>query len=365
MPQLSLTKSNIEKLEPPLAGTDWYTDTKILGFQMAVGKTKKSWYVTGSLDGRNVRKRIGEYPAINVDDARKLAQRVRGQFSQGIDPRPKKSGTLEAVLESYIDYHSHPSRGGLADETIKEYRATINRHCSRWKERELKNIGTHEIVSLHKKLGDTPYAANRVVGLLRSLFRFENVELMLPQNMFYKEKRRQNQIDDLAAFYERVDAIEWPPKRALWLVACFTGIRRTALCTLEWSQVDFDNGTVYFAKMKNGASRTLPLSDQALALIKSMQGLDKTFVFPSRIAGRCISEPRDETVGVPFHNTRNTFTEAAMGCLLPMPVIAYLRGDLLSQTVIEGYVTRLDMDVMRDASNKIGSFLEERLMPKT
>ncbi|MGB3807657.1 MAG: hypothetical protein WA936_10695, partial [Erythrobacter sp.] len=62
MPQMLLSKSNINKLQPPESGTDWYTDTTIMGFQLAVGKTKKSWYVTGSLGGKNVRKRIGEYP---------------------------------------------------------------------------------------------------------------------------------------------------------------------------------------------------------------------------------------------------------------------------------------------------------------
>ena len=42
-------------------------------------------------------------------------------------------------------------------------------------------------------------------------------------------------------------------------------------------------------------------------------------------------------------------------------MLGYLRGDKLTQSVAEGYGTRLDMGVLCETANKIGAFIEGRI----
>lgn len=361
MPRLRFTDTAIRALPDAVKGTEWYNDETLPGFQLAVGQRSRSFYVTKSINGRNVRKRLGQWPGLPAAGARKEAEKLRGTMSQGIDPRRKTTLTLEQGLEDYIADHMHPSRAKISEATADEYRATLKRHCSRWLKRDMGEITAYDVEKKHKEMADRPYAANRLIGLLRALYRYRGIDLPLRKGLLYRERRRQNKIDDLAAFRDRVMKIDWPPKRNAWLFGCFTGIRREALCGLRWEQIDLDDATVHLEKMKNGLDRTLPLSTQAVALLDEMKGLNAEFVFPRRDGAGGLSEPRDEGVGVPFHNTRNVFSEAAFNCLLPEPVIGYLRGDKLTRSVAEGYVTRLDTEVLREAANKIGTFIEGRM----
>lgn len=364
MPRQRLTDTAIRKLPAAENGTVWYSDDSVPGFQLAVGKRSRSFYMVKSINGRNVRKRIGEWPGLPAAGARKEAEKLRGTMSQGVDPRRKATMTLRESLDDYIEHNTHPSRGKLSKKSADEYRATLRRYCPKWLDRDLQDITVHDVESLHKKLGNVPYSANHTVKLIRALFKHRGSELPLKKGLYYREMRRVNEIDDLTAFYDGVQKIDWPPKRAVWLFGVYTGIRRSALCGLRWDQVDLIGKTVHLDRMKNGLERTLPLSEQAVAVIKEMVGLHGRFVFPRRDGKGPITEPRDNALPFIFHNTRNVFTEAGFSCLLPEPVVGFLRGDKLTKTVAQGYVSRLDLDVLREAVNKIGSFVEQRMAVK-
>lgn len=69
-------------------------------------------------------------------------------------------------------------------------------------------------------------------------------------------------------------------------LACATGMRRSELCALEWSDVDFDTGTVMVSKAlvdaggvthtkgtKTHAVRAIPLGSAMLAMLKERRGI--------------------------------------------------------------------------------------------
>lgn len=361
MPGQRLTDTSIKKIPDAVKGTVWYTDESLPGFTLAVGKRSRSFYMIKSINGKNVRKKIGEWPGLPAAGARKEAEKLRGTMSQGVDPRRKATMTLREAQDDYIEHQTHPSRRKMRMETANEYQAMLRRYCKRWLDRDLQDISVHDVEVLHKKLGNRPYAANHVVKHIKTLFRHRGLDLAVPKGLYYREERRKNEIDDLKLFHEQLQEIDWPPKRAAWLLGVYTGIRRKSLCELRWDQVDLTGKTVHLDRMKNGLERTLPLSEQAIAVLKDMVGLDSTFVFPRRDGKGPLTEPRDNALPYIFHNTRNVFTEAGFSCLLPEPVVGFLRGDKLTKTVAQGYVSRLDLDVLREAVNKIGDFVEKRM----
>lgn len=188
-----------------------------------------------------------------------------------------------------------------------------------------------------------------------------------PKFPWYKPRRRENGVkpDARTEFGQMIMKIDGSVRRAVWLLACYTGIRRESLCALEWKQVDLQAATVHLPRMKNKHARTMPLSPQAVAVLRSVEGLDRRWVFPSsaKSASGRIIEVRDSAIPdeITFHDTRRLFTEAGGECLIPEYAIAYLRGDVVNQSMSQRYMSHLDL---RGPIKAIGRHIEGQLFPK-
>lgn len=81
----------------------------------------------------------------------------------------------------------------------------------------------------------------------------------------------------------------------LILVALSTGMRRSEILTLRWSQVDLQSGCIILNKTKNKTSRRVPLQGAALDTLKEnscIRRIDSDLVFPAgktASPGRCFS----------------------------------------------------------------------------
>ena len=140
MPRARLTDETIRKLPSTTGGTVWYSDDKLPGFQLSIGTRSRTFYVVKSLHGRNVRKKLGEWPGVTAKAAREAAEQVRGLISTGVDPRRKKEATLDEVLDDYIAYNTSPSRRKMTQATADSYKSLVRLHCPRWRNRDLSTI---------------------------------------------------------------------------------------------------------------------------------------------------------------------------------------------------------------------------------
>jgi integrase len=267
--------------------------------------------------------------------------------------------TLRDVLADYIDVYTHEAYDRLSADTADQYRRVLDNHCSDWLDRDVHLITEEEIERKHRAMRETKHVANQLVRVLRSLLRHAKIPVP-PKFPWYPQGERKMDIVDLPLFREQVLSIEHPARRAIWLLAAYTGIRRQNLLELEWSNVDLRAKTLYLSKMKNGLDRTMPLSTQSVNVLRSMEGLDERWVFPGHGAGKHFVEVRDEKVPYIFHNTRRVFTQACASCLLPRYAINYLRGDK-GQTIEEHYISELDL---ADVIKRVGNYLEQKMMPK-
>lgn len=378
MPKISFTETAVARLPSAESGTIWYSDTRTEGFLLAVGKRKKTFYITKSLRNRQIRMKIGEHPLLPVEGARKRAGQLLSEISQGNDPRygandaEQESVTVQQALDRYIAKRTterKKRKKQITDGTAQNYRDLFRCHAKRLMSREIRSITQEEVVALHDRLERYPSAANKLVRVLRSLQR--DVGMLLPPfDDYYVEERKENNVKpaDRTAFGKQVLAIENVCRRAAWLLGLYTGIRKNTLLALEWDHIDFKERTVFIAKMKNRHARTLPLSRQAIAVLRDLVGLDAKWVLPSFDGSKSghLIEVRDETMAATacFHDTRRIFSECAGECLLPEYAIAYLRGDVVNKSMSQRYMSHLDHALMREPRQRIADHIERELFPK-
>jgi integrase len=115
-----------------------------------------------------------------------------------------------------------------------------------------------------------------------------------------------------------------------------TGCRREEGLALKWTQVDLRNKGVTFFKTKSGRPRTVPLTQDAIAAIKSMPRTSKTpYVFYHPASLTRWSEAKDpweearEAAGYPrlrIHDLRHAYAIKLAEAGVPMEVISEMLG---------------------------------------
>lgn len=87
MPQLKLTQAVVDGL-PFQDDTVWYHDQDLSGFNLAVGRSTKTFYAAGEHKRRFLRVKIGRADVVKVNEARAVARDVLlPELRVGIDPR--------------------------------------------------------------------------------------------------------------------------------------------------------------------------------------------------------------------------------------------------------------------------------------
>src|SRR4051794_17066168 len=83
----SLSKRLIESLRPAETGgaRTVVHDTAVPGLCAVAGATSTSFYLYRRINGRPVRFRLGGFPELTVEQARKLAQKHLGEIAAGQD----------------------------------------------------------------------------------------------------------------------------------------------------------------------------------------------------------------------------------------------------------------------------------------
>ena len=132
MPKLKLTKSGVEKLpyfQPSpdhSKNQELYWDTELAGFGLRITGSSKSYIVEKRVNGRTVRSRIGPHNQIPTEKARKMAQVLILDMSNGKDINAIKrasdgeSITLDDAFKDFVESRN------LKDKTIHDYGLSMN-----------------------------------------------------------------------------------------------------------------------------------------------------------------------------------------------------------------------------------------------
>jgi len=306
---LKLTKTAVAKANYSGAGSQrvviW--DSALSGFGLRVYPTgRKAYVLSYRHHGRKRLMVIGSPSELSVQDAREKAARKKVDLSDGIDPlteknKRNKTDLFENFADAYLaDYASQKKSvrddKSMIKKLIKPVFGAI----------PLKDIQREDIAKLHRKIGrqinkrtDKPkiYRANRVLALLSKMFEFAITEGYLPEThpnpakriKKFPEESRDTWIapEQLPRLAEALDKEQNTVARdAIWLYL-LTGLRKSELLKLHWSDIDFNRNEIRLPDTKNGRRHYLPLSAEALTKLNSMPRIvDNPYVLPGAIDGR-------------------------------------------------------------------------------
>ncbi|MEI8321107.1 MAG: site-specific integrase [Alphaproteobacteria bacterium] len=291
--KFNFTKKSIESLPRPESGKrTYYYDTKVRGLGVGItDKGTQTFIVYRKIGGRPERMILGRYPDLSIENARGEASKINAKIAQGENPNREKNKireelTFKELFARYLDQHAKVHK--------KSWKSDLNQHklyLSHWDKHRISRLHKADIEALHAKIGRDHglYAANRMLALLAVMFskaiswgwNHTNPTIGIKR---FKEKSRERflQGNELPKFLK---ALEEDPNQTLatfFKLCLLTGARRSNVLAMRWQDISFDQETWNIVETKNGNSQLVPLSEQALGLLKSLfKKKESGWIFPS------------------------------------------------------------------------------------
>jgi len=256
----------------------------------------KSFIFVTTLYARAIRRTIGRFPDLTVDQARVIVQKWRGEIAQGIDPEPLRlPSTTEPVLQDaldlwfeYIDRHKVPV-------SRRSDRAYASRLPAAWKTRPLRAIRQNDVQKWFYEFTDQhgPSAGNHAFRFLRAVFNYARKNGLCDHNPCVgirmnaeTSRARFATPDEIKRLNEALENEIDYRFRALFPLALLTGLRCGALVRLRWEQIRLHDRIMEVentkAKKPEHRKMLLPISPQAAAILEQMPSRGTSeFVFPS------------------------------------------------------------------------------------
>jgi integrase len=251
--KINFTQAAIDRLPAPAEGRTYYADAKTPGLVLCVWHTGvRTFELYKRMGGRPRRLKIGRFPGVTVEQARKEVARMTGELAQGSNPAHARRAardetTVGELFALYLDGHAKPHK-----RTWKEDEAQYKRYLARWKARKLSELRPADVTALHAKIGreNGHYAANRMLALLSAMFNHAarlGYEGGNPAKgvKHFKEQTRDRflRADEIRLFFDALGDAQTPDLwRDFFTVALLTGARRANVMSMAWADVELTRG---------------------------------------------------------------------------------------------------------------------------
>ncbi len=295
-----LTDLSIKNLPLPMKRKEW-PDGRITGLYLVIQKSgAKSWAVRYRANGIPKKFTLGSYPAVDLATARKRAQEVLGQLAGGKDPAMAKKAArqaaraehwadddrVERVARLFIERYVKRS-GKVGAEWGKEierlFRIEINPRIGAKRIGDVRKRDINDILDAIADRG-SPITANRCFAVLRKFFNWARddrdlitVSPCAGVTARTEERSRDRVLEDeeIRLAWRAFDAIGWPfgPIGKLLLL---TGARRSEIAEARWQEIDLAARTLTLpaSRTKNDKPHVIPLSDEAVEIIKALPRIE-------------------------------------------------------------------------------------------
>jgi integrase len=244
----------------------------------------KSWAVRYRLGGKSAKHTIGPYPAFSLKQARDAAAKVLRSVSEGHSPKERQAGTVAAAVEQFLERHGKHYRPKPLYEATRRLRLYV---VDNWGTRKLDSISRADVRAMLDRV-DAPVAANRVHSIVRKFFNWA-VENDLIANSPMNGLRAPNPEtprdrvltdEELKAVWRAADK-QGQPFGSIVQLLVLTGQRRSEVAGMMWSELDLDAGvwTLPRQRTKNNRRHEVPLSKQAVEILKRLRRIGDEYVF--------------------------------------------------------------------------------------
>ncbi len=280
----------------------------------------KSWILRFQLNGKRREMGLGSLDGLGLIDARAETARLRVMLAKGIDPIEYRRAELEAAAAKDAETKALDAAAGntfkkSADDYIASHKDGWKsaKHSAQWTatlakyayphigDTSVADVSTDDVLAILKPIwASKTETASRVRSRIelvldaakaRKLRTGDNpatwaghLEALLPKPSKVKTVRNQPALPyaRMPEFMEALKSVPGMGARALEF-AILTTARSGEVRGATWSEVDLDSGVwrVSAARMKAGREHQVPLSSQALGLLRALHRFDNCdYLFP-------------------------------------------------------------------------------------
>lgn len=347
---------------------DVLRDAATPGLQLRVFEGRRSFYLYyRTRDGIQRKPKIGDWPAVTIDQARRLARSWAAEAVQGGDPSKTrqdglKSPTVADLRDRYMERHGDKKKSAAFDGSM--WRLYV---LPRFGKRRVSEITGHDIEAMMKAMADTPTQANRVLSLLNKAFNLAIRWRWRADNPVkgvdrYKEVKRQRYLS--ADEYKRLAAAMTkaaetsPAAVAAIRLLILTGARLSEIvgARREWVVGD----ELRLPDSKTG-KKIIHLSDAALAVIESVPDIDGYLVGlatrPTKVWNKILTAAGITDLRI--HDLRHSFASEALAEGFTLDQIGEMLGHRSAQTT-KRYAHLID-DMKKKAAAQMGGRMGQRM----
>ncbi|MDR1338263.1 MAG: integrase family protein [Rickettsiales bacterium] len=271
----------LDNLPVPAAGFDVVRDTAESRLRMYItNRGVKSFFVRKRVNGKDRRIIIGNYPGMEIHDARARVADVLKSAGEKPKLHRKKTG-FRRISDMYLVRKVRRAEQSKA----KLVRAMVM-HLSPLFDKNVQDITARDAADTLSKIKGAA-ARNRIHELLRSIFNFAVDGGYIADNPVatiarVKETRRVRPLTQtgLGRFINAVGREKSQNLRAAFLMLVYGFAPKSKIFSMQWRDLDFNHYTW----------KGRPLSDAAVVLLQDLPQ-DGRWVFPGR-SGRHLTDPR-------------------------------------------------------------------------
>lgn len=280
-----LTKRKIDSFSYQGRGVsrDVRWDGLIPGFGIRIYPSgRKTFVLSYRCNGRKRLMSVGSYGVITLDEARDLARKASVNVASGIDPLDQRQLAIQGdsvadLCQAFMDRHAKPHKRSWKDDESR-IRLYI---VPAWGTLKASSLKRSDVARVHRKLGEQhPYAANRLLELISKMYELGRIWAVVADDHpnparripKFKEEKRDRWItpQELPRLARAIDLEPNRPARAaLWLYL-LTGLRKSELLPLRWSDIDEQRQEIRIGMTKSGRPHYVPLSAEAREILRSL-----------------------------------------------------------------------------------------------
>jgi integrase len=324
----------------PIQAKAWLWDTLVTGFgvRLRAGGSKTFWYRYRPTGGRKVAPRmirIGPWPTVSVNDARKIARGHAGAVALGGNPAAEREETkrrtssiLRELLAADGEYERHLKRRQIVN--TKVVMSGLTRGLAGLMSKDVADLTRQDFVTAITAIEDQgkPGAAEDLRKFARTFCEWCVARGLTSANVMAGLRRpKQTRAEKLARGKRKPRALTDPEIVAVW-DACegrgafgnvirlllLSAARRGEIAKLAGEGVTADRIVLPPQHTKMGEPHEVPLTDLMRTVIAAQPRTTSALVFPSEVTGRQIlgwtklvaQLRRDSGVDVRLHDLRRT-----------------------------------------------------------
>jgi site-specific recombinase XerD len=271
----------LDNLPAPAKGFDVVQDMEESRLRLYItSRGVKTFFVRKRVNGKDKRIIIGNYPEVDVDDARAAVVSVLENASKKSIVRRKKVSFKE-FLDLYLK-----NKVRRSEDSYMKLLRSVNRHLVDLFDKNIADISLDDLRDIISKISGAAIAS-RMQELLQSVFKYALEQGYVKQNSAVglekiKQNRRVRPLNKsgLRKLIKVIEKQEDVVLRGAFLMLVYGFAPRSKIFSMAWDDLDFNHD------MWNGR----PLSDRAILLLRDLPQ-DGDWVFPSH-GGMHLMDPR-------------------------------------------------------------------------